>query len=171
MARCLIISHWRIMFKEQDKQLTAEQAKEKALRLLEFRSHSQQELLQKLRRAGAQKEDIESILAFCREYHLVDDRDYAKRLARDLCNLKKYGKRRIRSELYNRGISAEDVEEALAEIEDSEDVLLELVCKRLRGNFEQKNKDKIIRYFTYRGYDVYQIKTCIEQLEGEEDGI
>lgn len=159
------------MFEQQEKQLTAEQAKEKALRLLEFRSHSQKELAQKLRRAGAKQEDIDNILAFCREYHLVDDRDYAKRLARDLCHLKKYGKRRVRSELYSRGISPEDAEEALCEIKDSEDVLLELVRKRLKNNFEQKNKDKIIRYFTYRGYDVYQIKTCIEQLEGEQYGI
>lgn len=151
------------------KKLNYEQAKEKALRLLEFRSHSERELSDKLKRAGAQEEDIEAILEFCRRYGFVNDADYARRKARDLHNFKKYGKRRIKQELYSKGISPEDIESALSEIEDDEDELYKLVQKKLGGNFDKKNIDKCVRYFLYRGYGISEIKRCTEQARGEFD--
>ena len=39
-----------------------------------------------------------------------------------------------------------------------EDMLLPLVEKRLKGDFEKKNIDKCIRYFMYRGYGFSDIK-------------
>ena len=47
---------------------TYEAVKEKALCLLEFRSHSEQELIRKLRMNGASEEHIDMTLSFCREY-------------------------------------------------------------------------------------------------------
>lgn len=155
-------------YNKELKELTFEQAKDKALRLLEFRSHSERELTDKLKRAGADENDIEEILEFCRNYGFVDDRKFALAKARDLKNLKKYGKQRIKSELYSKGISAEYVEEALDELDDDEeDVLLPLVEKKLRGDFEKKNIDKCIRYFLYRGYSFGDIKSCIENIKQE----
>lgn len=149
--------------------LSFEETREKALRLLEFRSHSEQELVLKLKRAGAGAEHIEAVLEYLRQYGLVDDAAYAKRAVADLKNLKKFGKRRIRAELKNRGIASELAEEALAELEDEEaEALLPLVEKKLAGNFERKNVEKCIRYFAYRGYGYDDIKACIEQIKGEE---
>lgn len=151
---------------KEKQELTFEQAKDKALRLLEFRAHSERELTDKLKRAGANEFDIEEILEFCRNYNFVDDRVYAIGKARDLKNLKKYGARRIKSELYQKGIDAEYIEEALSLLDDDEeDALLPLVEKRLRGDFEKKNVDKCIRYFMYRGYNFSDIKNCIENLK------
>ena len=88
--------------------------------------------------------------------------------AKDLKNLKKYGKRRIKSELYSKGIDTEYVEEAVSYLEeDEEDMLLPLVEKRLKGNFEKKNIDKCIRYFMYRGYGFSDIKNCIDNIKEE----
>lgn len=152
------------------KNLTYEQAKEKALRLLEFRSHSEKELSDKLKRAGAEHEDIVTILGFCREYGFVDDRKYAVSKAKDLQNLKKWGKRRILQELRVKGISAEDAEAAMWELDDEEeDTLYPLVVKKLAGDFEKKNTDKCIRYFLYRGYELGDIKRCVERARGEAD--
>lgn len=149
--------------------LDYEKAKDKALRLLEFRSHSEKELCDKLRRAGARDEDIENILAFCRNYGFVNDREFARKKALDLKNLKKYGKRRIYQELKVKGIGQEDIEFALSELEyDEEDTLYPLVEKKLRGNFEDKNIDKCIRYFIYRGYNISDIKRCIERIKTNE---
>lgn len=152
----------------EKKELTFEQAKDKALRLLEFRAHSEKELCDKLKRAGAKECDIEEILEFCRSYNFVNDRAFAMGKARDLKNLKKYGARRIKSELYSKGIDAEYIEEALSQLEDDEeDLLLPLVEKKLCGDFEKKNTDKCIRYFIYRGYSFSDIKNCIEKLKQE----
>ena len=153
-------------YNREKKELTFDEAKDKALRLLEFRSHSERELSDKLKRAGAKEEDIDEILEFCRNYGFLDDRKYA--IAKDLKNLKKYGKRRIKSELYSKGIDAEYVEEAVSYLdEDEEDMLLPLVEKRLKGDFEKKNIDKCIRYFMYRGYGFSDIKNCIDNIKEE----
>lgn len=150
------------------KELTKEEAKEKALRLLGFRSHSEKELTEKLKRAGAKEEYLKEITDFLKEYNFLNDGEYAKHLAKDLQNLKKYGKRRIRAELKNRGIENELIEEAVLTLnQEEEDTLLPLMRKKLGENFEKKNIDKAFRYFAYRGYDFDDIKTCIEKLKSE----
>lgn len=152
------------------KELTKEQTKEKALRLLEFRSHSEEELRQKLERAGGT--EIEDVLEFCRNYNFLNDKEYAKKLARDLSNLKRYGKRRIKDELYSRGIDGEFIEEALFELDDEEyEKLLPLMQKKLNNNFDKKNEDKAIRYFLYRGYNFSDIKRCLDILKENKDGL
>ena len=99
----------------EKEKLTYEKTKEKALRLLEFRSQSEFELKQKLIRAGGT--EIERVLDFCREYHFLNDGDYAKKCAKDLQHLKKYGVRRIKDELRARGLASELIDEAIAELE------------------------------------------------------
>ena len=74
-------------YNREKKELTFDEAKDKALRLLEFRSHSERELSDKLKRAGAKEEDIDEILEFCRNYGFLDDRKYAIAKAKDLKNL------------------------------------------------------------------------------------
>ena len=51
-------------YNREKKELTFDEAKDKALRLFEFRSHSERELSDKLKRAGAKEEDIDEILNF-----------------------------------------------------------------------------------------------------------
>ena len=146
-----------------------EQTKDKALRLLTFRAHSEKELCDKLRMAGAKEEDIERTLEFCRRYEFVNDLQYAKSKARDLKNLKKYGKRRIEAELYSKGISSETVSEAVGELEFDDDILKMLVEKKLANNFEKKSIDRCMRYFLYRGYELSVMRNCIEEIKGETD--
>ena len=152
----------------EKKELTAEQAKEKALRLLEFRAHSERELCDKLLRAGAKKDDLPAIIDFLKEYNFINDREYAKSLAKDLQHLKKLGKRRIRDELWSKGISNEDIDEALLELPDDDpEELLPLVERKLGGDFDKKNIDRAIRYFLYRGYGFDDVKLCIEKLKAD----
>lgn len=155
------------MIKEK-KELTPEAAKEKALRLLEYRSHSEKELCRKLITAGAKPEDLPPIMDFLKEYGFLDDGEYAKRLAKDLQHLKKFGKRRISQELKQRGIRGEDLEAALSELDDEEeDALLPLLEQKLKGDFDKKNVDRAIRYFLYRGYGFDDIKVCIDKLKSD----
>lgn len=152
----------------EKRKLSANEAKEKALRLLEFRAHSEKELCDKLIRAGAQKEDLPQIIEFLKEYNFLNDREYAKSLARDLQNLKKLGKRRIRDELWSKGIKSEDIDEAVSELADDDpEELLPLVERKLGGNFDKKNVDRAIRYFLYRGYGFDDVKMCIERLKAD----
>lgn len=153
----------------EKKELTADQAKSKALRLLEFRSHSEKELCDKLIRAGAHPDDLPPIIDFLKEYQFLNDTAYAARLARELQNLKKFGKYRIIQELKRRGITGDDLENAIDGLDpDEEDSLFPLVERKLGGNFEKKNIDKAIRYFMYRGYSFEDIKNCIDKVKTSE---
>lgn len=144
--------------------------KDKALRLLSYRSHSEYELKQKLKVFGASTEDIDLVFEFLREYSLINDSTYAQRLASDLSNLKKYGKRRILQELMHKGINRETAEEACDLLEaDEEEALLPLMRKKLGGDFDKKSKDRAIRYFVTRGYSFSDIKSAIGQIMAEED--
>ena len=148
--------------------ITKEDVQEKALRLLEFRNHSEHELREKLYRFGGESEDIDSAIEFCKEYGFLNDENYAMALARDLSNLKKYGKHRIKAELLKRGINGEFIESALCEVEDNSEVLMNLVSKKLKGSFERKDTERAIRYFIYRGYSLSDIKNAIERLKANE---
>lgn len=149
-----------------NKEMDYSATKEKALRLLEFRNHSKGELKKKLTIAGANSEDIDRVIEFLEEYSLINDRDYAKRLALDLQNLKKYGIRRIRLELASKGISPECIEEAVEELPEPDiDEFIAMVEKRLKGDFERKNKDRVIRYFLNKGYSLDMIKNAISDIE------
>lgn len=147
-----------------------EETKEKALRILEFRNHSEKEISKKLLQAGAKPEDIKKTIDFLKEYHLINDEAYARALAHDLHLLKKYGKNRIKSELYEKGISRDIVEEIMSTFsENEENMLIELVRKRIKDDFDKKNKDKIMRYFIYRGYSADEIRNCINSLDQEKN--
>lgn len=50
-----------------------------------------------------------------------------------------------------------------------QDVLLPMVRRKLNGDLERKSIDRCIRYFIYRGYDIGDIKTCIDIIKGESD--
>lgn len=157
------------MRKKQQPLTTYDAVKEKALRLLEFRSHSEKELTDKLKRQGASDEHITMTLDFCRNYGFVNDGAFARHKANDLFNLKHFGKRRIQNELKVLGIDDEFIYAALCGLDDDSelDALRSLLEKKLNGDFSDKNKDKCMRYFIYRGYDLYDIKDTIRLLEEE----
>lgn len=153
-----------------EKKLDFSQAKEKALRLLEFRSHSEFELRTKLLRAGAESSDIDKIIDFLNEYSLIDDRKYAERLAADLSNLKKFGSYRIRSELMRRGIDRRICDDVIAELDaDEEEMLLPLMEKKLGGDFERKSRDRAFRYFAARGYSFDDIKRAFSEIAAQSE--
>ncbi|MGN0183261.1 MAG: regulatory protein RecX [Candidatus Ornithomonoglobus sp.] len=155
------------MRKKQQPLTTYDAVKEKALRLLEFRSHSEKELSDKLKRHGASDEHIEMTLDFCHNYGFVNDEAFARHKANDLFNLKHFGKRRIRNELKALGIADEFIDAAVCGLDDDSELnaLCSLLERKLNGDFSDKNKDKCMRYFIYRGYDLYDIKDTIRLLE------
>lgn len=140
--------------------------KERALRLLAFRAHSENELRDKLTHDGASAEHIDAVTEFLYEYKLIDDRIYAERLAADLSNIKKYGRYRIIAELSRKGISREIISEVTDAMEtDEEEQLLPLMERKLGGDFDQKSRDRAFRYFAARGYSFDDIKAAYNKLK------
>ena len=69
----------------------ARRAQEKALYLLEHRSHSKRELTEKIARTAASREAAQAAADHLEEIGLVDDRAFAETYARELFQRKRYG--------------------------------------------------------------------------------
>lgn len=154
---------------------------EYGLYLLEQRSYSYRELYDKLMTAKHAEEDaVLKALAKLTRYGFVNDARYAEQLARQYVEGKKYGLRRAEYEMRHRGLSQEDIDDALAAYDDPEIIsaqLLELLQKKyaryLTDPDDKKSLDKVTAALVRRGYTFQQIKFAYEDyyamLEEQDD--
>lgn len=94
----------------------AHRAQEKALYLLEHRSHSKKELADKISRTAG-REAAERAAERMEELGLVNDAQYARNLAEELLQRKRFAARRAEYELLQKGIDralAQEIVEELA---------------------------------------------------------
>ncbi len=158
------------MFTSKKSTLTYEETRDKALRLLGVREHSEKELAEKLLRSGAETENVERVIEYCREYNYVNDARFAEAYSRHLHTSKIYSKEKISYELKRKGISPEDIEAALAEIEEyTEEELIPMVERKLNGDFDMKQRNKAKRYFYNKGFSISLINSCIERIIAENE--
>ena len=137
----------------------------KAIELLVRREHSRLELRQKLMQRGFPAEGIDSALNELAEEGLLNEGRYAEIYA---CNRadKGYGPLRIASELRERGIPQELVEQALAGLEnDWLPKLMELHRKRFKSltPADAAGRMQQTRVFRQRGFTQDQIRYLFEQ--------
>lgn len=79
-------------------------AREKALYLLEHRSHSKKELTEKIARTAASRPAAQAAADRMEELGLLNDEAYARDLAREMFLRKRYGAMRVKQELKLKGI-------------------------------------------------------------------
>ena len=141
-------------------------AREKALYLLSMRDPSRGELEQKLRQtAGAQA--AEETAARMEELGLINDLDYGRRYAADAVNLRGWPRRRIAMELQKKGVPAEVIEEALADI--TEETEIETACRLLEGPYrgklrDRKERDKVKAALQRRGFSYEVIRQAVSRV-------
>lgn len=145
-------------------------AGEKALYLLEHRSHSQKELADKISRVTT-REAAEAAARHMAELGLVNDEEYARNLTADLFRRKGYSASRVRRELLQKGIEDELVQRILEEnAPDPVEKIRELIDKkygRLLG--DEKGRRRSIAALQRLGYGWDDIRTAINQFENEDE--
>ena len=104
-------------------------AKEKALWLISYRSHSKKELRDKISRT-CDRQSAEKAVERMEELGLVNDRDYAERCAQTLIFTKHMSKRGAAMELRRKGIESEIIDEVLDDIEVDEREQIQAVIER-----------------------------------------
>lgn len=129
----------------------------KAIRLLSTRQRSESELRKKLRDQNFEEKIIESILAKLKELNYIDDEKFCKLWIEDRMLLKPTGKRKLNTELIEKGIDPEIINEALLNCDcDDLNIALSLIKKKAeRGNLHKLDDAfyrKITRYLLYRGF-------------------
>ena len=148
--------------------------RERALYLLETRAHSRKELFDKLVKTGGEAAAGE-VTARMEELGLLDDADYAARLARQLTERKGYGEVRVRQELARRGIDRELIEDAMAGVAETADVdaaLDALIARRYaRCLGDEKGRSRAVGGLLRMGYRQADIRRAIgralDALEAE----
>ena len=147
----------------------AVRAKEKALYLLAHRPHSKRELEDKLARTVG-REAAGQAAGRMEELGLIDDADYAHRLAEELAR-KGFAAPRIRQELLRRGIgrelAAEEAERAAAAPEDALHSLIERRFARQLG--EEKGRRRAVAALQRMGYRWEEIRSALRAFGGEPE--
>lgn len=112
--------------------MTSEEARRKALSLLEKRDYGRDELVSKLVEKGAQAPDAEAAADKMVEYGFVNDEKYAGMVVRHYA-AKGYGAARVREELRRRRLPRELWDAALGQMPDNSDAAAAILAQKLRG--------------------------------------
>lgn len=143
-------------------------AKEKALRLISYRSHSKKELTDKIRRT-ATDEAAQKAADRMEELGLVNDEDFARRYAEQLLTIKHMSKRAAAMELQRKGIDRDMIEETLGKIEvDPREQITEFLSKKYKNLDDEKIKRRAIAALRRLGYGWEDIRGVLDEIaEGE----
>lgn len=112
---------------------TGPSAWDAALRLLGVRARSRAEIAQRLAQREFDPETIDEVLARLESAGLVDDDEFAREWAHSRHRHSGRGRLALRRELRTKGVAAETIEEALAQIEpeDERAQAAEIAAKKL----------------------------------------
>lgn len=152
-----------------EEELLLPRAREKALDFLAFQGRTRQQMRQKLAREGYPEQVIERVMGFLTEYRFVDDAAYAGSYVS--LNGGKKSRRQLTEELRLKGISREEIEQALEEGEvDEEASARKLLEKRLKGRRQISREERVKHsaYLARKGYSYDVIHHVMAQFEAEE---
>ncbi len=139
-------------------------AKEKALWLISYRSHSKKELRDKISRT-CDRQSAEKAVERMEELGLVNDRDYAERCAQTLIFTKHMSKRGTAMELRRKGIESEIINEVLDDIEVDEREQIQAVIERKYPKIDdEKIRRRAVAALQRLGYGWEDIKAVIESF-------
>ena len=138
--------------------------KSKAIELLMRKPQSRKELGRKLREWEATDEEIEAICDRMEELGYLNEPEYAGRIVRHYA-AKGFGERKIRDELYRRGVPRELWDEALEQIEEEDnasaiDAFLE---KKLKGSHDPKDVKRASDALARRGFAWPEISDALRR--------
>lgn len=114
----------------------------------------------------AVREQAEAVANRLTDLGLLNDGEYAKTVVRHY-TAKGYGPRKIRDELYRRGVPREYWEDAMEEREPDECQIDKLARQKLRGaEPTRENLKKVSDYLARRGYGWEEISAALDRLRG-----
>lgn len=137
--------------------------KEKALNLLTGKPMSRRELERKLEQWEATEEESAAICDRMEERGFLNDEAYAQTVVRHY-SAKGYGERKLRDELYRRGVPREHWEQAMEEARDPEEAIRAFVEKKLAGKAgDPKELKKVSDALIRRGYRWQEISPVLDR--------
>ena len=138
--------------------------RERAVALAAEKPLSRRELERKLAQWGAGEEECASVCARLEELGLLNDGEYARLVVRHY-SAKGYGERKLRDELYRRGVPRELWEDALGDAADPAEAIDAFVAKKLKGAAvsDPKELKKVSDALARRGFSWSDISEALRR--------
>lgn len=149
-------------------------ALDRAVALLAQRAHSRGEIEQKLLHAHYRPATVEMVLYKLQREGLLDDADFARQWAASRVS-HRLGNRRIAQELRRKGVSADDIEEALSDIDEDEQLnaaiaLTEKALQRAKpGDDPRRIAQRITGMLARRGYSWDVAREALQRVMKEAE--
>lgn len=137
-------------------------AKMRAVRIVSATAVSANELESRLKQKGESPEDARAAVAWMREHSFVDDLATARELVRRGLS-KGYGVNRLRQTLYEKKIPRELWDEALDELPEPDDTIMDFLNRRLGQEADSKELKKAIDTLLRRGHTWQDIRRCLNR--------
>ena len=148
-----------------------------AMRLLGFRQQSTAEMQQKLVRKGFSGSVVNDVMADLRASGFLNDSRFAQDLIRSIERRKPAGRAFVQAKFRDYGIADDVGEKALAEElpeEKEYELALELARDKVAefrvklDKISTKQKAKIMRYLSGRGFNAAIVRDVLDELEGRK---
>jgi len=140
---------------------------ESSIRMLSMREHSFFELRRKQIQKKFSEEDVDWVLERLISEGFQSDSRFVEQYIRSRGN-KGYGPSRIKLELKEKGINAEQIALGMEESEiDWFDLVKDVKNKKFKGKaaLDWNEKSKQMKFLEYRGFTHEHIRTCIDDNE------
>ena len=145
--------------------LRSRQMRERALELLSRKPQSRRELTRKLNEWGAGPEEADAVCDRMEELGYLNEAAYAARIV-EVYSARGFGEKKLRDELYRRGVPREEWDEALARVEDSTQALDDFLQKKLTGwTGDRKQLQKVTAALARRGFSWSDIRDALARYE------
>lgn len=141
--------------------------KEKTIELLSRKPQSRRELERKLTQWEASEEETAALCDRMEELGYLNDAEYAAKVVRHY-SAKGFGVRKLRDELYRRGVPRDLWDKALEQAEAPDDAIDAFVAKKLAGKTpDPKELKKISDALARRGHSWSDISAALRRYNVE----
>ena len=173
-----VVAAWLEVGQELDeekiRQLTqsevSEKAYQRAVNLLSFRVRTETEIRRNLNKHDTPDSVIEDVIDRLRRNNLVNDLQFAKTWVDNRSEFRPRGRRALQSELRQKGVDQEIIEEALSGLNE-EALAYQAAKKNVRKylRFEQPEfRKKLLGFLARRGFNYGIAAPVVEQVWAEE---
>jgi regulatory protein len=153
------------------KTYTVQEATRKLEHYCAYQERCHQEVRKKLESLHMIPEAIDMIIVHLLEHNFLNEERFAKTFVSGKFKIKAWGRRRLTYELKKKDIGKVNINQALAEIENTEyiEVFNDLAEKKANSITETniyKKKRKLIDYLLYRGWETHLVYEKARELFG-----
>jgi regulatory protein len=142
--------------------------KNKALNILSRNDQSQKIIKDKL--LNEFDEDVvDKVIDFLKKYNFINDEILASKITNTNVKLNRYGKNKIKQNLYTKGIDKGIISEAVSKVDENTEFenamhLAKKRYERIKNEDKSKVYRKIAQHLTYKGFEYDTVKKVLGKL-------